>query len=59
MSIEYGLITKDIEEKKIVAALNKKLQCYFEEMAAEWYNLYKSYKSSKMRKGESKSNKNP
>ena len=47
MSIEYGLITKDIEEKKIVAALNNKLQCYFEEMAAERYNLYKSYKFSK------------
>lgn len=50
MSIEYGLITKDIEEKKIVATLNKKLQYYFEEMAAERYNLYKSYKFSKMKK---------
>ena len=55
MSIEYGLITKDIEEKKIVAALNKKLQCYFEEMAAERYNLYKSYKFSKMKKLNGKS----
>ncbi len=55
MSVEYGLITKDIEEKKIVAALNIKLQYYFEEMAAERYNLYKSYKFSKMRKRDGKS----
>ena len=55
MSFEYGLITKDIEEKKIVAVLNKKLHCYFEEMAAERYNLYKSYKFSKTRNRHGKS----
>lgn len=55
MSVEYGLLTGDLEEKKILKVLNDKLQRFFVEMTSEQYNLYKSYKFSKMKKRNGKS----
>ena len=53
MSVEYGLLTGDLEEKKILKVLNDKLQRFFVEMTSELYNLCKSYKFSKMKKRNS------
>ena len=55
MSVEYGLLTGDLEEKKILKVLNDKLKHFFVEMTSEQYNLYKSYKFSKMKKRNGKS----
>ena len=42
MSVEYGLLTGDLEEKKILKVLNDKLKHFFVEMTSEQYNLYKT-----------------
>ncbi len=49
MNTEYGLITADMVEKKILKTLNDKLKTFFTEMVDKEYDIYASYKFSKMK----------
>ena len=49
MNTEYGLITEDMVEKKILKTLNDKLKIFFTEMVDKEFDIYASYKFSKMK----------
>ena len=45
MDTEYGLITGDMAEKKVVKVLNDKLKYFFTEVADKKYDIFKGYLS--------------
>lgn len=49
MNKEYGLITDDLIEKKVIKIFNDKLNKYFTEIASKEYAVYKNYNLSKMK----------
>lgn len=49
MSIEYGLITKELSEKEIVSIFNSKLHHFFTGMVDKEYDRYKNYNLTKQR----------
>lgn len=43
MNTEYGLITENLSQKKILKILNDKLNHFFTEMVPKEYDIYKNY----------------